>query len=285
MRFRAVAFLLVGVSLTVGCGKENQAEKQPEWDNPGIGETHRSDKVAFLATGSNSVLQMNADGSNVEPVTEARNAAKEWPNQQRIINGVCDPSFGDSLNDPIELVSPDGVSLGHLDESWTPAWSPDGNFAALACARADDGTVVVVDDVEMPGDRAGWSRSGSATLSDQMEILLVRADGTEVTQLTRNEAGDWLPRWHPIDPYILIESNRDGNSEIYQLSTGSTEAWRVTSREADDQAPAWSQGGFVLAFASNVNGEFEVVVDNPPGTGESFATGQVGRPVSWPGSE
>ena len=285
MRFRAVAFLLVGVSLTVGCGKEDQAEKQLEWD---IGEVHRSDKVAFLATGSSSVLQMNADSSKVvtvEPFTGARKAAKEWPNQRRIINGVCDPSFGDSLNDPIELVSPDGVSLGHLDESWTPAWSPDGNFAALACGRADDGIVVVVDDVEMPGDRAGWSRSGSAMLSDQIEVLLVRADGSEVTQLTRNEAGDWLPRWHPTLPYILIESNRDGNSEIYQLLVGTTHAWRVTSREADDQAPVWSQDGLVLAFASNVNGEFEVMVDNPPGTGESFATGQVGRPVSWPGSE
>ena len=74
-------------------------------------------------------------------------------------------------------------------------------------------------------------------------------------QLTSNDAGDWLPRWFPSDQVsadsefynllplgesdegalyatpLLIESNRDGNSEIYVLSTISTEFWRLTDND------------------------------------------------------
>ena len=138
--------------------------------------------------------------------------------------------------------------------------------------RADDGIVVVVSDVEMPGARDGWSRSGRGTLSDRIEVVIVKSDGTEVTQITRKEAGDWLPRFDPSDSCVLIESNRDGNIDIYQLSLTSTESYRITNREADDQAPVWSQNGYILAFASNANGQFEVHVADPPGA-EPLPTG------------
>ena len=281
MNFRIVAVLLVGALLTFGCGEEGTERTSREgtwWAE--IGGAQRADLVAFVAPGANTVLQMNADGTNVQPFTGPRKASQAWPNQERILNSVCDPSFGGRLDDPIELVSPDGVSLGLLDDSWEPQWSNDGNFAAVACGRADGGQVVVVSDVEMPGTRDGWSRSGRGTLSDRIEVLIVKVDGSTVTQLTQNEAGDWLPRWDPAGAWVLIESNRDGNSEIYQLHAFSTESYRITNREADDQAPVWSEHGLLLAFASNVNGEFEVHVDDPPGV-EPLSTGQAGRPVPW----
>ena len=80
--------------------------------------------------------------------------------------------------------------------------------------------------------------------------------------------------------YVVIESNRDGNSEIYRLSVDSTDFLQVTDREADDQSPVWSRHGFAVAFASNANGEFEVHLVEP-GISESFATDQKGRPVPW----
>ena len=264
MRFRIVAVLLVAGSLTLGCGKET-----------------RDDQVAFVAPGSDTVLLMNTDGTNVKQRTGSATTPRVWPDQLRILNNVCGGG-SDDPSGPIELVSPDGAPLGPLDDSWRPEWSPDGKQVAVACGRDvdGDGHVVVVTDVEKQSDRPGWSRTHQAKLSSRMEVYLVASDGSSLTQLTANLAGDWLPRWHPTGKYLLIESNRDGNSEIYQLSFDSTEFFRVTRRNADDQAPVWSRDGYSIAFASNATGDFEVHVAIP-GLGETSTTGQAGRPVPW----
>ncbi len=267
MKFRIVAVFLVAGSLTLGCGTDNKPELV-------------IDQVAFVAPGSDTVLRMNNDGTNVEERTGSSTTPKVWPDQLTILNNICggsgEPGFW------VELVSPDGAPLGPLDDSWRPEWSPDGKQVAVACGRDvdGDGHVVVVTDVEKQSDRPGWSRTHQAKLSSRMEVYLVASDGSSLTQLTANLAGDWLPRWHPTGKYLLIESNRDGNSEIYQLSFDSTEFFRVTRRNADDQAPVWSRDGYSIAFASNATGDFEVHVAIP-GLGETSTTGQVGRPVPW----
>ena len=268
MNFRIVAIFLVAGSLTLGCGK-------------GAGPVVVVDQVAFVAPGSDTVLRMDIDGTNVKERTGSSTTPKAWPDQLTILNNICEGGSSDpSL--PIELVSPDGAPLGPLDDSWMPEWSPDGTQIAVACGRDfhGDGHVVVVTDVERGSERPRWSRTRPGKLSSRMEIYLVTPDGSSLTKLTTNGAGDWLPRWHPTGKYLLIESNRDGNSEIYQLSTDSTEIFRVTRQEAADQAPAWSRDGYSIAFASNATGDFEVHVA-VPGLGESSTTGQAGRPVPW----
>ena len=281
MKFRIVAVFLVAGSLTLGCGADDKPELV-------------QDQVAFVAPGSDTVLRMNIDGTNVKERTGSPTTSKAWPNQSTILNNICEAG-SNNPNLPIELVSPDGAPLGPLDDSWIPEWSPDGTQIAVACGRDfhGDGHVVVVTDVEKESDRPGWSRTRPGKLSSRIEIYLVTPDASSLTRLTSNQAGDWLPRWHPSGKYLLIESNRDGNSEIYQLSTDSTEIFRVTRQEADDQAPVWSRDGYSIAFASNatgdsslgemvllLNNDFEVHVAIP-GLGESSTTGRTGRPVPW----
>lgn len=265
MSFRIGGVLLVAMFVTLGCGA--------------TGVSISDDQVAFVAPGSDTVFRMNTDGTSVEEMSRPVATPKVWPDQLRILNSIC-AGWSDSLDDPIEVVSPDGASLGPLDDRWSPEWSPDGTRIAVACGRDDDGKVVVVSDVEKSGSRTGWSRASRGELSDRIEIFLVTPDGSSLTALTGNQAGDWLPRWHPSGAYVVIESNRDGNSEIYRLSVDSTDFLQVTDREADDQSPVWSRHGFAVAFASNANGEFEVHLVEP-GISESFATDQKGRPVPW----
>jgi dipeptidyl aminopeptidase/acylaminoacyl peptidase len=268
MSFRIGGVLLVAVFVTLGCGATDETS-----------DSNSVDQVAFVAPGSDAVFRMNIDGTSVEEMSRPVANPKVWPDQLRILNSIC-VGASDRMDDPIEVVSPGGASLGPLDDRWSPEWSPDGTRIAVACGRDDDGTVVVVSDVEQSGNRTGWSRTSRGELSDRIDIYLVTADGSSLTVLTSNQAGDWLPRWHPDGKYLLIESNRDGNSEIYQLAVDSTLFWRITEQEFDDQAPVWSRHGTGLAFASNANGEFEVHLAEP-GIGESFATGQKGRPVPW----
>lgn len=285
VKFRIVAVLLFGVSLVVGCGKETDISSNLE-------EGDREDRVAFVAPGSDTVFHMSIDGTDVTQRAGTTDPPKVWPNQQRILNGACGgrSTIGadagpDDQGDPIELVSPDGAALGPLDDGWRPVWSPDGDWVAVACGRADDGTVVVVSDVETPGSRDGWSRTGRGTLSDQIEVWLFSEDGSAVTRLTFNQGGDWLPRWHKDSYRILVESNRDGNSEIYLESVVSTDSYRITDRDADDQTPVWSMSGDLIAYTSDVSGQFEVHVAEFIGEAGELnlrsPTGQVGRPVPW----
>ena len=274
MIIRTCALLLLGASMILGCS-EGEARPWP------FDEAMRDDQVAFSATGSSSILQMDADGSNVRPFTEQREAPRRLPNQQQVLNNVCGGSS--SFIDPVEMVSPDGVSLGPLDDSFSPAWSPIADVVAVTCGRDDNGYVVVVSDIDVTGNdvKSGWSRSGRGELSDRMELYLIAVDGSSVTALTNNQAGEWLPQWHPSGGWLLVESNRDGNSEIYQLAVGSTDSWRLTDRDADDQAPVWSKRGEIAAFTSNANGTIEVHIVPFKWTDGSLATGQAGRPSHW----
>lgn len=244
---------------------------------------------------------MGLDGKNIQKLTVEPEKRKEWEAQEKILNGTCGGS-SDSSN-PISVISPTGATLGTLKEAWEPEWSPDGKAIAVACGRDENGNVVVVGNTERTGSREGWSRESSGSLSDRIEIYIVKADGSEIIQLTANEAGDWLPRWFPSNSSVLtennfstlipvglsgekmlystpllIESNRDGNSEIYILSTTTTDSWRLTENEHQDQSPAWSSNGNAVVFSSNKNGEFEIfytldVEDSTPKN-----TGIEGRP-------
>jgi len=266
---------LLGGLLAGGCGN------QTTWN---LEDDERSDLVAFVAPHSEVPLMMAPDGSNVTTLVDRQIQPKTWPNQVRILNSVCD-GWSENLGDPIELRSPDGAHLGLLDDNWSPEWSPDGSTVAVACGRKPDGTVVVVGDIESPATAGDWSRSGHGSLSDRIEIFIVAVDGTSLTRLSTNDAGDWHPRWQPNGQSILIESNRDGNSEIYQLDTNSTETWRLTNRASADQAPEWSQHGLIAAFTSDSSGgTFEVHVARPATLEtDPLATGQAGRPIPWNG--
>ena len=295
---RTFALLLLGMSLILGCGEGETSGPAVTTasDQPGTGDTQpwpfdearRDDQVTFFAPGSSSVLQMDADGSNVQPFTEQREAPRRLPvpDQQRLLNNVCGGSS--SFTDPVEMISPDGVSLGPLDDRFSPAWSPIEDVVAVTCGRDNNGYVVVVSDIDVTGNdvsaadvKGGWSRSGRGELSDRMELYLIAVDGSSVTVLTNNQAGEWLPQWHPSAGWLLVESNRDGNSEIYQLTVSSTASWRLTDRDADDQAPVWSKRGEIVAFTSNANGMFEVHTVPFKWTDGSLATGQAGRPTHW----
>jgi len=271
--------ILSGVFL-VGCGSENNEVNE---------------LVVFNNSDTGSLYQMNFDGSDVKPFDSQNKPVKEWERQREILNNICSGWSSDPA-DPILLFSPDGVSMGLLEDGWEPNWSPDGEFVAVACGRADSGEVVVVSNTEQSGDSDMlWSREKNGEkqfFSDRIEIFVVAADGSKLSQLTSNDAGDWLPRWFPLNqaspdsefykqivsPPLLIESNRDGNSEIYLIATTSTKSWRLTNNVYQDQSPVWSSKGTAVAFASDINGEFEIFYTLDPSNSSPIKTGEKGRP-------
>jgi hypothetical protein len=269
-----MSLTLAGMVMAVGCGSTSDEIAI----SPSGTETVMVDEIAISPSGTETVMVMAVDGTNVEPMETASTPGPTWPDQALIIKLAC----ANSTNVDIEVVSPDGASLGLLDDSnWTPEISPVEPFVLVACAHVDGDRVLLVSDTEVMGSREGWSRSGRAELSDQIEIKAISIDGSELREVTRNQAGDWLPRWSPDGTAIVFESNRDENSDIYYVvNTSPRDLHRVTNSTSPDMAPVWSRDGHFVAFTRREMGQLEVWVVEPD-TGDPKPTGHYGRPVPW----
>jgi Tol biopolymer transport system component len=197
----------------------------------GLGE------IAFssVQNGTSQIYLINADGSNLRPLTHE-------------LNGACQPSW-----------SPDGKSLVYVSPcaaksdqyprsslftidiesgattqlpltrsgNFEPAWSPDGKNIAFSSLREgfltiysynlDSQQITRLIDLSstVQSRQPTWSPDGSkiiyvARRFSLMQIWSMTADGKDQTQLFRNGGSfsDYLPAWSPDGLFILFsESN------------------------------------------------------------------------------
>ena len=149
-------------------------------------------------------------------------------------------------------------SIGVLNSG--PAWSRDGT--RLAFER--NGAIAVVDPAGQGLRRRTsgrtddyeptWSPQGRiAFTSDRTgnwEIYAMNADGTGVTNLTRDpSADDQAPAWSPDGSRIAFTSPREG-AGLYLMSADGSDPRRLPVSDVEpDQPPSWSPDGARLAFA------------------------------------
>jgi Tol biopolymer transport system component len=92
----------------------------------------------------------------------------------------------------------------------------------------------------------------------RLEIYLMRADGTGVTQVTRAGAASFAPFMHPSGHLIVFSSNLHdptGRSfALYTVNVDGSELTRVTWGESFASFPMFSRDGRTLVFCGNRNG-------------------------------
>ena len=71
---------------------------------------------------------------------------------------------------------------------------------------------------------------------------------------------------------IALESNRDGNAEIYSINAANGTIERLTLAPGVDTQPDWSPDGNRIAFTTNRDGNNEIYVMNADGTGQTNLT-------------
>jgi len=99
-----------------------------------------------------------------------------------------------------------------------PAWSPDGRQIAF----------------ESNADVAGANPEGD------MEIWLMRADGSRPAQLTRNTAHDEGPAWSPDGRLLAYTSGADEkHGDIHVMTAAGRHLRRLTSYANADESPDW----------------------------------------------
>lgn len=89
-----------------------------------------------------------------------------------------------------------------------------------------------------------------------MELWIMRADGSGKKQLTNNGAANFAPYFFPDGKKIIFSSNMDspkgmGNFDIYTLNVDGTGLERITRNPTFDGFPMFTSDGKKLVFASN----------------------------------
>jgi Tol biopolymer transport system component len=238
-------------------------------------ECERIWKLAFTrGRGSDWIYLASVDGGDTLALTEGSEAA--WsPQGQHIVftrPSFCESSYPgwyyyyyyDCIQGGLTLATTEGDTLVLVTDDATDtgaAWRPDGARIAFTRARrlhlvSPDGSDVAQVPMD-PGVRVTdptWAPDGSALAftcevqSTNLDVCVVRADGSDFVRLTDDPAHDARPAWSPDGSTIAFVTTRfGGTSEIALIAPEGGGLSRIAPGTGATH-PTWLDAG-TLAFA------------------------------------
>lgn len=212
---------------------------------------------------------MNPDGSSIAPLHVFGSDPMLSPDGTKIV--YC--SGRDTIYWEIYVVDTGGKSPKRLTDVNTgdacgPAWSPDGKkiaYYAFANTHPSRNPAIWVMDadgsnpkrVAEHGMDPSWSPDGRqiafASRHDGVfQIYVMNADGSNIRQLTKNNAENSNPAWAPDGKSIAyISATADDRRGLSVMNPdGSQPQGLVHSKHQDFCFPAWSRDGQFIIFTS-----------------------------------
>jgi Tol biopolymer transport system component len=147
----------------------------------------------------------------------------------------------------------EGFASGLLAGNATVTATVDGKTSAGATV-----TVQALEHILFTSERDG-----------DMDIYVMRSDGSNQVRLTNNSVQDSAPSWSPDGSKIIFSSERDGNAEVYIMNADGSNQVNLTNNAAWDGTPVISPDGTKIAFSSarDVFNIFEMYVMDIDGSG------------------
>ena len=114
--------------------------------------------------------------------------------------------------------------------AYSPEWSPDGNHILYVTSM------------------------GQSAASDHQNLWLVKSNGTEQTQITRDMTQAGQPHWSPDGQWIVFTAapsyeDTTPRPELWLVNPDGTELKRLTSTISTvEWVPAWSPDGTQIVF-------------------------------------
>ena len=206
-------------------------DANPVWSPDGT-------RIAFVSDrdGDDELYVMRADGSRVRQLTHNRRtpdggpAVDQYPAWSPGGTRLAFASNRTGGETEIWVVQADGSRPTRLTRTarhvmdHTPSWSPDGRLIAFASNR------LAYDDVD---------------------LYLMRPDGTGVRRLTSAPGDENAPDWSPDGRRIAFSSNRQQQQDVYVMDADGRGTRKVTGRsDLDEVFPRWTARGDRLVFST-----------------------------------
>lgn len=211
--------------------------------------------------GDDDIYRINVDGSDLQNITQNGTEDRQatWSPRGDAIAYISavGPSNWDILilnlntGERRNLTQSDGVEEGG------PAWSPDGNSIAY-----------------------------HSNLNGNFDIFIEDVNGNATRQMTFSEGDELMPDWSPDGRYLAFSSGGQDQSDIYVLNVIQGLLYRLTASPVFNLSADWLPDGRI-AFSSNRDGDFEIYVMNPDGSGLQVLTNNSavdGSPTARPQS-
>ena len=181
--------------------------------------------------GEIDIYTMALDGSNLQRLTTAagRDFEPDWSPDGSTI--VFSSDRDDPENAHLYLMNADGsnqrrLETGLTDDQVGARWSPDGQYILFHSNPLVDG---------LP----------------RFDVFRVRADGSDLTNLTNTPGNNFMADWSPDGKRIVFVSQRNGNSELYVMNADGSNQIRLTESQSENLLPRWSPDGSQIAFESS----------------------------------
>ena len=99
------------------------------------------------------------------------------------------------------------------------------------------------------------------------QIFVMRSDGMQVRQVTRDTTLAHNPVWSPKgSPIVFYAGSGKGNDRIFTVDSNGKHLAQLTHNNVNNIYPSWSADGKLILFCSNRDGANALFVMNADGT-------------------
>ncbi len=244
-----------------------------DWDERISGIDWSPDGLRLVLESEGNLFIADWNGANAIqiPAAPGNEASPHWsPDGTKIVFLFAAAAEGSDALEPYQIQIYDlvtGQVMSILNNVHAPSiiyWLPGGEFAYVAKISetdwtelinivGDNGTVIL----QIPENATDYTHIGELAFSSDMQqlafvgditpttgktssnIYLTNINDNSIINLTGGLGFNLSPVWSPLGNWLVFESNREGNWNIYFIKPDGTHLEQVTQSPSDESYPAW----------------------------------------------